>query len=275
MICLKRRVHLHRRRAPRIGRPVPRPRGTRSRPSRRTPCHDRLPRDRRARHDEHAFPAHRSMAISRSRAGRRRSAMARLVGPARPLQVGEPPFEHGRRSRIRAAIAGAVRRGDPGAHRHVARGPGASCPASRWRRASRAGGQSSRSPVAAAGHRLHQRRGDDERQVADRGHGRIVVAGRHADRPSAHGVARASTRPTAALIRRRDDDPRPVDQQVWALDAAKPVVSRPAIGCPPTNRRPSVSARRTIAAFRARDVGDHRVRGRARCAMGRRGDRAG
>ncbi len=87
----------------------------------------------------------------------RRAARAR-----RASRRGRPA---GRRSR--AAIAGALVASDRRAHRRVAAREAGSCPASRRRPARPPPASRARRRVGGTGHRLDQRGGHDERQVAD------------------------------------------------------------------------------------------------------------
>ena len=141
-----------------------------------------------------------------------------------------------------------VGRDDPGAHRDVAAGQaGHVAPAAGREAAARRPVSGAASP-ATPGDGLHERRGDDERQVADRRH-----------RPVVRAAASGSTRAPAS--RRQPLHPARSARGV-ALGTTthgrsrtgrrRPRRSRssrgPAIGCPPTNRSPSAVARSTMIA---------------------------
>ena len=164
------------------------------------PVPARLVDDRVARHHEDVLVAHRDFSrIALAAARRERRGL--LVGAIGPVELGLPGVQHAAQVAQPRAQLGRVRDRDRGAHRRVA-----ACDAGRV--APAAGGQSrgdrplgtcgrARLGVAGSdGDGLDQRRGDDERQMADRGHGTIVGARIHLDdhRPGRPRRARSRVR---------------------------------------------------------------------------------
>ena len=286
MTCFQRPIELHRRRAAGTG-----PRGRRaprssSRPSVVSPCQPGSAMSVARGTTRTCSPVAHVGRVQRRRGERRARAAAarRARGARRParrhrVELGEPAID-------RVAIgAQAVRRRG---RAFVARMP---APMSRSPRARRV---MSRQPLAASGRAigpapLAMPRRRSRRAPRRAMSGRWLIAAtagscsrRHPDRPRADGARRAprprSTSAARAVAAGTMTHGRSTNRS--AVAAPTPVVSRPAIGCPPTNGRPRSSAVADDQRLRARDVGDRRARGErsrsgpARSRERRRGSRA-
>ncbi len=211
--------------------------------------------------DEDQLVVAQSAASSRRRAAASRSVTAPASGP---------PARSSSRSQASSGVAqvaepGRNRRGirgdDAGAHRHVAAGePGHPLPAAR-------GESGLRRPVptigsiAGPGHRLDERRRQDEGKVADRRYRGVMLRRRHLDEVGPAGSSQ-SLDPLPidrAGAGSRDDDPRPAVEQVGRRC---PIAARLAAGHRVATHEPQPG--RVCPGgdrlFRARDVCHHGVR---------------
>ena len=158
-----------------------------------------------------------------------------------------------RRSRSRAAIAGAFVTaiaapiaGSPRATRVESRQP----PAPPRRRPAARRSRPIGSPGRRSGDGLDERRRDDQRQVADPGDRAVVGRRVHPDDPRPARPGELATRvDVRAPARAPGTTTHGRSTNRSASDASYPAVSRPAIGWPPTKRRPAASARATSIAL--------------------------